>query len=388
VVRLIREKKKIWYALPLIGGKKRRIGNLSGTYGINMNHGQVPGFQVFKLFSREDIKTGVRVEETLADYCIHPEMYLLQNMLEGNGYKDTSELTTRIVDTLSNLYVPIIRRETFLGYEEGDVVKRNRVLDGKLYAVSEDKIICWDIGTKQFIFTYDCEDDVSEFVVRNGRLYAGLENLKVVTIDVNRFEELESIDYGHGVTSLYVSENTLFVGSNAEVLEYRLEDLSVKRSWKIPTYNICADDHFVFFTYLHKIYQYRIDDASREYVYRNPGKTEMFTYLDVDDSNVYTVDSYNTVKVWDKESKELKMGVQLTKECIGLRASEMYIVIMTQKVICVFKKDINQDIDLSAPLVLVMDDEVIYFHDVCVHETYFYYTCRNMVKRIDLRQYE
>lgn len=45
----------IWYAVPLFGGKKRRIGNIRGFFGVSMNHGQIPGFLVYKLFSPNDI---------------------------------------------------------------------------------------------------------------------------------------------------------------------------------------------------------------------------------------------------------------------------------------------------------------------------------------------
>lgn len=45
----------VWYAVPLFGGKKRRIGNIRGFFGVSMNHGQIPGFVVYKLFSPNDI---------------------------------------------------------------------------------------------------------------------------------------------------------------------------------------------------------------------------------------------------------------------------------------------------------------------------------------------
>ncbi len=43
---------KIWYALPLF---KRRITNLKGIIGQSMNHGQIPGFVIYKLFKRNEI---------------------------------------------------------------------------------------------------------------------------------------------------------------------------------------------------------------------------------------------------------------------------------------------------------------------------------------------
>lgn len=59
-----------WYALPLYGGKRRRIGNLDEMFGESRNHGQVPGFSIYKLFTRQEIKDNVKVEETSTDYPI------------------------------------------------------------------------------------------------------------------------------------------------------------------------------------------------------------------------------------------------------------------------------------------------------------------------------
>jgi hypothetical protein len=67
-----------WFALPLYNGKPRRIVNLRGFYGIGNNHGQVPGFVVYKLFTGTEIKNKVIVQESTADF---PSLYL-HNMME------------------------------------------------------------------------------------------------------------------------------------------------------------------------------------------------------------------------------------------------------------------------------------------------------------------
>jgi hypothetical protein len=59
---------KTWYLLPLFGGKRRRVGNIKGIFGASMNHGQIPGFIIFKAFTKDEIKKGVKVEETASDY--------------------------------------------------------------------------------------------------------------------------------------------------------------------------------------------------------------------------------------------------------------------------------------------------------------------------------
>lgn len=67
-----------WFALPLYNGKKRRIVNLRGFYGIGNNHGQIPGFIVYKLFTGSEIKKKITVKEGTDDY---PSFYL-HDMME------------------------------------------------------------------------------------------------------------------------------------------------------------------------------------------------------------------------------------------------------------------------------------------------------------------
>ena len=46
---------RTWYAVPLFGGKKRRLGNIIGMFGQSMNHGQLPGYLVYKLFTYNEV---------------------------------------------------------------------------------------------------------------------------------------------------------------------------------------------------------------------------------------------------------------------------------------------------------------------------------------------
>lgn len=59
-----------WFAIPLFGGKRRRLSNLGGFYGESMNHGQIPGFILYKLFTRKEIETSknLTASEDLSDY--------------------------------------------------------------------------------------------------------------------------------------------------------------------------------------------------------------------------------------------------------------------------------------------------------------------------------
>lgn len=68
VHRLLSQPDKHWFALPLFGGKRRRIGNLFGYYGSSMNHGQVPGEIIYKLYTLEDLQQNITVSETINDY--------------------------------------------------------------------------------------------------------------------------------------------------------------------------------------------------------------------------------------------------------------------------------------------------------------------------------
>jgi hypothetical protein len=69
-----------WYAMPLYGGKRRRIGNVNGFFGMGFNHGQIPGHVVYKLYRERDFdesSSGITPRETPRDY----PMYLLPEEL-------------------------------------------------------------------------------------------------------------------------------------------------------------------------------------------------------------------------------------------------------------------------------------------------------------------
>jgi hypothetical protein len=67
--RIIKNREnKYWYAIPLFGGKRRRVGNLKGLFGASMNHGQIPGYIIYKVYTEDEIKKGVVVKEDYNDY--------------------------------------------------------------------------------------------------------------------------------------------------------------------------------------------------------------------------------------------------------------------------------------------------------------------------------
>jgi len=99
--KILHNKNRIWYALPLFGGQKRRVGNLASICGAGMNHGQIPGFKIYKLFKRDEIQRGVTVKETNDDYPLSLFMFdhmtPLMNIL-GLENSDNIELVSTLRD--------------------------------------------------------------------------------------------------------------------------------------------------------------------------------------------------------------------------------------------------------------------------------------------------
>jgi hypothetical protein len=83
-MRILSRPEHHWYALPLYGGKKRRIGNVSEIYASSVDHGQIPGYRVYKLFTQEEIEQGVSVKAEFPN-TVEDQM----NTYEGDYYKYT-----------------------------------------------------------------------------------------------------------------------------------------------------------------------------------------------------------------------------------------------------------------------------------------------------------
>jgi len=71
---------KIWYALPLFGGKKRRIGGIQSQLIVSGNHGQTPGYIIYKLYTKEEINQDIIVEEKASDYPL--SLFLFEPMMQ------------------------------------------------------------------------------------------------------------------------------------------------------------------------------------------------------------------------------------------------------------------------------------------------------------------
>jgi len=110
VKRILKENNKTWYALPMFNGKKRRVGNIAGVIGSSMNHGQTPGFTIYKLYTKDEIVNRVKVVENVhtdypIDYPIPPSMlfsdlYTRDNI---NPKQFILQFTKNIINSLEKL---------------------------------------------------------------------------------------------------------------------------------------------------------------------------------------------------------------------------------------------------------------------------------------------
>lgn len=100
-----------WYALPLYGGKRRRIGNIAGIYGASMNHGQVPGFQIYKLFTEAEIKSNIVVREDSSDFPHSFQYDSMKPLFDILGETPVRTFISNVINELINANIrarPII----------------------------------------------------------------------------------------------------------------------------------------------------------------------------------------------------------------------------------------------------------------------------------------
>lgn len=98
--KLLKTTEKVLYAAPLYGGKRRRIGNIAGRLTVvGANHGQIPGFRVYKLFTREEVEAGVEVSTGENDFVI--PMTICKKVEELiDVFADTSRIRQIVVDEI------------------------------------------------------------------------------------------------------------------------------------------------------------------------------------------------------------------------------------------------------------------------------------------------
>lgn len=83
---------KEWFLYPLYNGKRRRIGNLQGSYGSSQNHGQIPGSIIYKAYTKKQILKGIEIKEDNSDYplFIYDNFRPIQQILNEPSIKQLS----------------------------------------------------------------------------------------------------------------------------------------------------------------------------------------------------------------------------------------------------------------------------------------------------------
>jgi hypothetical protein len=79
--KIFHSEERVFYAISLYGGKRRRVGNLYGRIGVSENHGQVPGFQIYRLYTRSEIEEEAKIKEDFSlDFLVTGKMEELISM--------------------------------------------------------------------------------------------------------------------------------------------------------------------------------------------------------------------------------------------------------------------------------------------------------------------
>lgn len=60
-----------YYAVPLFGGHRRRVGNINGDFAMGMNHGQVPGFLIYKVYTADELSRAVEISADDDEFYSH-----------------------------------------------------------------------------------------------------------------------------------------------------------------------------------------------------------------------------------------------------------------------------------------------------------------------------
>jgi hypothetical protein len=98
--RLLHASEKIYYAAPLYGGKRRRLGNIPGSMTVvGANHGQIPGFRIYKLFTADEIRAGVEVSIGENDFIMP---MTISKKVEDlvSVFSDTSRIRQIVMDEI------------------------------------------------------------------------------------------------------------------------------------------------------------------------------------------------------------------------------------------------------------------------------------------------
>lgn len=102
--KLVNNKTKELYALPLFGGLRRRVGNLKGSLmEISTHHGQIDGYKIYRLLTRSEIEDEINVDFELQ------LLTELQHLLQY-AYKE-DETNTVMISNITNNIIKILTGE-------------------------------------------------------------------------------------------------------------------------------------------------------------------------------------------------------------------------------------------------------------------------------------
>lgn len=195
--RMMTSTVKKWYLLPLYGGKKRRIGY---KYGSSRNHGQIPGFQIFKVFTKNEIISGIPISETPDDFPIYPITPLDIN-------------NTDMIKAIKKVFVPNLNSDPYLEY----TFNSKYILDKVYFDLDPGDQYHFDFGDIRF---YD----------------EGLRNLNKHEFDANiiKRDRIVLIDHGYehilNTQTGYFTMKNIFIGIQTfmqEINIYKNYDLII-----------------------------------------------------------------------------------------------------------------------------------------------------------------
>lgn len=101
-----------WYLVKMFNGKRRRIINLSGSYGSSRHHCQIPGYYIYKAFTKQELLNGITLDEEPQDWLDEDEelsifeiikQYIPTKKSEARKYLRTivKELKRGVYDAIS-----------------------------------------------------------------------------------------------------------------------------------------------------------------------------------------------------------------------------------------------------------------------------------------------
>ena len=99
--KLVHNKTKELYALPLFGGLRRRVGNLKGSLmESSTDHGQLDGYKIYRLLTKSEIENEMEIDFELQ------LLSELQSLLQY-AYKE-DETNTRMISNVTNNIINIL----------------------------------------------------------------------------------------------------------------------------------------------------------------------------------------------------------------------------------------------------------------------------------------